>query len=96
MYLLRPSALQKIIFDTCTVLFIIAPLLSTAPAHLLRNIEPLLEQPIPASYIKLQDIVRSLAHQCKAEHKIPIFNKEAYRYIYVNRPTCRRLAFYRC
>ena len=53
-----------------------------APSHLLESMEPLLEQPIPASYIKLQDIVRLLAQQCKEEHKIPIFNKEAYRYSY--------------
>ena len=50
----------------------------TAPSHLLPEIEPLLEQPIPESYIALQDIVRSLAVKCLNENQIPIFTKNAF------------------
>jgi len=39
---------------------------------------PLLEQPIPASYIKLQDIVRDLAQQCSHGGRIPIYSKKDY------------------
>ena len=42
------------------------------------DMDPLLEQPIPASYIKLQDIVRSLAQQCSLQGKIPIFSQKDY------------------
>lgn len=44
--------------------------------------EFLLKQPVPASYIKLQDIVRELAHRCAAEHRVPIFTAKEYRWVW--------------
>ena len=51
---------------------------STGPRHLMADMDPLLEQPIPASYIKLQDIVRSLAQKCSMEGRIPIYSQKDY------------------
>lgn len=40
--------------------------------------EPLLEQKIPESYLKLQDIVRSLAHACSQQNRVPVFTRQEY------------------
>ena len=40
--------------------------------------DPLLEQPIPASYIVLEDIVRSLADQCRHQKVNPIYTKQDF------------------
>lgn len=52
--------------------------LYVAPKHLIDEMDPLLEQPIPASYIVLQDIVRSLARKCRAEKRVPIYTKQEF------------------
>ena len=40
--------------------------------------QPLLEQKIPESYVKLQDIVRLLAHACSQQNRVPIFTRREY------------------
>ena len=42
------------------------------------EMDPLLEQLIPASYLVLEDIVRSLAEQCKKEARQPIYTKQEF------------------
>ena len=39
---------------------------------------PLLEQPIPEAYIKLQDTVRGLAMTCAAKGRVPIYTQKEY------------------
>ena len=58
------------------------PLLYSAPNKFKQfnpsDTEPLLEQKIPESYVKLQDIVRSLAHACSQQNRVPVFTRQEY------------------
>lgn len=42
------------------------------------NEKPLLDEPIPESYLVLQDFVRELAEQCISKGKKPILTKKEY------------------
>ncbi len=56
----------------------VTPTPPPAPKHLMSEMDPLLEQLIPASYLVLEDIVRSLAEQCKKQARQPIFTKQEF------------------
>ena len=42
-------------------------------------VEPLLKQPVPESYVRLQDAVRDLAQKCMREKRPPIYTTADFR-----------------
>lgn len=54
------------------------PCTHAGPAHVVHDMPPLLEQPIPETYIQLQDMVRALTQKCNEHCKIPIYTRKDY------------------
>ena len=42
------------------------------------DMEPLLQQKVPETFVKLQDIVRRLAQDCSRENRAPILTRQEY------------------
>ena len=41
----------------------------------------IVDQLVPASYLQLQDVIQSLASDCRLRNNVPIYDKETYRLV---------------